>query len=994
MGKDRLHSTIGITGNNQDSLSGAVSIIPSMLHPSSALVMEFLAKIGQVLLRERITTGAVNSNAIRDKNTSIHSSSITSESTQQQSTATLKTLELEQGFVAPSHVQTLRHTRTVSAQTLLDLHALNEHVEFWRSGMPVYVDIVDICSSVLLERWIISFESAGATTNGHSHNGHQNETRNGYPADNTLDGNIHISGHKPDPTNLILLVQSLYLQVRLLPLGAALADTSMLKSDLSYCMFLVDGQQVSPLGNMGEPLSVPSMGFHPTAKLKVHRLRSAQTTHGSLHLSVVYDHAFADTIPTVRPPPQTKAFQQQSDSNRSKSMPDSNVAGSNPTPTDTPLSASSHIPKIINTSNLNADIGPNGSLQTLTNLRSFTGSPFPSPTMQKRVLDIANLKLLLDEPPSSTLDGSSVGDVSTISQLSAKQTSTPADSKLSLSNQLGTPTKSSLQLLKADIGSIKLRLPPHAPLSALPVMRSSLGQSMLLRTNSASSDDSAEDLIQNHVNTPSPLNTDSSTVGCATTTSTKDKKTPPLISVLISNPALDTCKETFFDAAPIHRPIPLVAQSIHTSTPMRVGLTENTTSHPFHHHSTTPLDLFGSLVGSYEESILSGRMSTLPSRPITFLAEIGVIGIGKCKQSLKCPPHLTLAFPAYFYELLEEESPATPYVGNIDVEWRLAVREDADGNVVYVKDENNVSPITVSPRRSDPLLRRYGCDITSRWGLDANRRRQSLTMTAASLRCETKTNSTQSDVPHETIWPTLPGPGLISSGDSPVSISNASTVQLSRTKQPDHSGYRLPFKGQLQVVIKNPSRTAVKVFLVPYDLRDMPAGSKTFMRQKSYALLPARSPFKNTGAGKEGREVPAFNSSQSSNAEFPSFEATAKPCQQQSTRQSSRANIHTPTSDRLRYAMHLQFVCTEKRRLYLCKSIRVVFSHRAPDSDECLRSVCEGPSKPKYMRLDGGPIVATGGDGGNFSEEESNRLDLLNKKKDNNVGSDGKCMMR
>ena len=82
-------------------------------------------------------------------------------------------------------------------------------------------------------------------------------------------------------------------------------------------------------------------------------------------------------------------------------------------------------------------------------------------------------------------------------------------------------------------------------------------------------------------------------------------------------------------------------------------------------------ELFGSLVGSYEESILSGRMSTFPSKPITFLAEIGVIGLGKCKTSLKCPPHIILPFPAYFYELQDEESPTTPYVGTVEVDGTL-----------------------------------------------------------------------------------------------------------------------------------------------------------------------------------------------------------------------------------------------------------------------------------------------------------------------------------
>ena len=39
-------------------------------------------------------------------------------------------------------------------------------------------------------------------------------------------------------------------------------------------------------------------------------------------------------------------------------------------------------------------------------------------------------------------------------------------------------------------------------------------------------------------------------------------------------------------------------------------------------------------------------------------------------------------------------------------------------------------------------------------------------------------------------------------------------------------------------MIKNPNKTAVKLFLVPYDLSDMEAGQKTFIRQRSYSAGP------------------------------------------------------------------------------------------------------------------------------------------------------------
>lgn len=82
--------------------------------------------------------------------------------------------------------------------------------------------------------------------------------------------------------------------------------------------------------------------------------------------------------------------------------------------------------------------------------------------------------------------------------------------------------------------------------------------------------------------------------------------------------------------------------------------------------SITSSEPYGTFVGSYEESIMIGRLSTIPSKPLPFIAEIGVLAIGKCKPQLKCPAHASLSFPAYFYQL-EEDTP-TPYVGTIDLD--------------------------------------------------------------------------------------------------------------------------------------------------------------------------------------------------------------------------------------------------------------------------------------------------------------------------------------
>ncbi|KAG0090858.1 hypothetical protein BGZ93_009114 [Podila epicladia] len=106
-------------------------------------------------------------------------------------------------------------------------------------------------------------------------------------------------------------------------------------------------------------------------------------------------------------------------------------------------------------------------------------------------------------------------------------------------------------------------------------------------------------------------------------------------------------------------------------------------------------------------------------------------------------------------------------------------------------------------------------------------------------------------------------------------------------------GMRIPLRGQVQVVIKNPNKTAVKVFLVPYDFSDMPSGTKTFLRQKHYSTGPGMGPSSGQGGT-------------------------------------------------LRYAIHLQFCCPAPGYVYLYRSIRVVFANRVPDGKESLRVVMEG----------------------------------------------------
>jgi len=139
------------------------------------------------------------------------------------------------------------------------------------------------------------------------------------------------------------------------------------------------------------------------------------------------------------------------------------------------------------------------------------------------------------------------------------------------------------------------------------------------------------------------------------------------------------------------------------------------------------------------------------------------------------------------------------------------------------------------------------------------------------------------------------------------------------SKKPVGGSYRIPQQGQLQIIIKNPNKTAVKLFLVPYDLAGMLPGQKTFIRQRSYS------------AG------PIIDMPLSSRKNF----GTDRP-------EAALSNSDDP-NDRpiLRYLIHLHICCPSEGRFYLYKGVRVVFANRVPDGKEKLRHEVQLPD-PRY----------------------------------------------
>lgn len=271
------------------------------------------------------------------------------------------------------------------------------------------------------------------------------------------------------------------------------------------------------------------------------------------------------------------------------------------------------------------------------------------------------------------------------------------------------------------------------------------------------------------------------------------------------------------------------------------------------------------MVGSYEESILRGRMSTTPSKPFDFTAQIGVLGMGNCKPNLKCPAHVTVPFPAVFYSWGGETSRGrsvvddepSPYVGHIDLEHSLAPQ----------------------PSREDRRRRRHTPLVHDADACEGHSSGQEpdLTATKLTLRRQEK-RKRRSDSP----------------------------------RTPPGGSYRIPQRGQLQIMIKNPNKTAVKLFLVPYDLEGMEPGTKTFIRQRCYSagsIIDDALPFK--------------------------IEPTAI------------GTTDPKSKPTLRYLIHLNLCCTSRGRFYLYQHIRVVFANRVPDGKEKLQNEIQQP-EPRF----------------------------------------------
>ncbi|XP_022088473.1 protein FAM214A-like isoform X3 [Acanthaster planci] len=117
-------------------------------------------------------------------------------------------------------------------------------------------------------------------------------------------------------------------------------------------------------------------------------------------------------------------------------------------------------------------------------------------------------------------------------------------------------------------------------------------------------------------------------------------------------------------------------------------------------------------------------------------------------------------------------------------------------------------------------------------------------------------------------------------------------------------GYHIPKVGTIQATLFNPNKTVVKMFVMRYNLSDMPPNCQTFARQRIYYM--------------------------------PSNAQLADDCEKE-----------------LRYLIHIRFQSSKSGKIYLHTDIRMIFARHSPDLESALgtyelRSFTETPTNPRF----------------------------------------------
>lgn len=195
--------------------------------------------------------------------------------------------------------------------------------------------------------------------------------------------------------------------------------------------------------------------------------------------------------------------------------------------------------------------------------------------------------------------------------------------------------------------------------------------------------------------------------------------------------------------------------------------------------------------------------------------------------------------------------------------------------------------------------------------------------------------------------------------------------------------YKIPKKGTLQVTLFNPNGTLVKLFLLHYDLTDMPPNSQTFLRQKTLLLVrpatagnlvglvhPSGYPLKTDCGAKHmqprdtNQDVPLQQQQQQQQPALnpPISQMTLCDTGKQVNKSLPPSNVlgcqvSSLAKRRIKYMIQLNIVSSKSNRIYLNKDLRIFISKKLDletatqiaKQDYEVKSFDEMPSNPRYF---------------------------------------------
>lgn len=318
-----------------------------------------------------------------------------------------------------------------------------------------------------------------------------------------------------------------------------------------------------------------------------------------------------------------------------------------------------------------------------------------------------------------------------------------------------------------------------------------------------------------------------------------------------------------------------------------------------------------SLLGSYEESLLSGRMSIPSSPPIKFSMKLTVsslnptdtlkqkpgssAGSENSQYKFLFPKQLNILFDAVFYDYDLYETgnvgKGSPYVANIDLEAYYMKQFHDNGKL-----EKGINTV------------------------EENLNKDSQSFEISNQDNDNNTASTKSQ-----------------------QANNSHSKKRNKEKQsPTASlpfpGYRIPEKGQVQIIISSPDKLPVRAYLIPYDASFLKIKEKTFIRQLVYLKSDEDYYVTKTGSsnGSTSELATPTKSNRTSSKPHEKRENDQESCTEQV--EESKRQKKSTRKKTLAYAVHLQIARVSKSKYYLYGDLRLVFQNRMDTSFDGLGS--------------------------------------------------------